>query len=174
MNLKHLKFTRGRYRRIPGKEPAYQVGTDGKISRGDLWDGPHPGIAYILEAEGVDIRCEFQVSEIRFRRRKLSDVVGKVEAAKLARKIAAIKGDAGDVFYVNQHGAMFAPVRQDDGWNYLFIATLGAGEPWFSKTHQGVPQPHESAQAFTHKQSIGSHRAITALESALPLNDLQI
>jgi len=104
-----------------------------KLFPGDTWEGPHPGIPYILEAGGKDIRYEYDLTEDRTRRVKLSKKVGTENASQTAKKIASVKGPQGGRFYINEHRSMFTPLESNNGWGYIYIGQLNDKDPWFEK-----------------------------------------
>ena len=105
------------------------------LSPGDNWVGPHPGISYILEAGGRDIRYE---SEPRPRVKKeihLSDYHDNKTVASVCEPIAAVKGHQGGPFYINEYCQLFAPVTTDYDNDYRYIGRLKSLDDWFPKPH---------------------------------------
>ena len=100
------------------------------IQPGDNWEGPHPGISYILAAGGKDIRYEYSPRPNVKVKKKLSKEIGAADAAKVAGNIAAIKGMEGGRFYVNEFGTIFAPIKEDEDYQYKYIGKLDM-EKWF-------------------------------------------
>jgi len=110
------------------------VGLDGRLlSPGDNWDGPHPGIPYILKAGGGDIYYKSEPRPHVIRQVFLSSVVRPVAARSLAARIQAVKGSQGGRFYINEWREMFAPVNEGGVYNYVYIGHLDDDEPWFPK-----------------------------------------
>jgi hypothetical protein len=111
------------------------VGLDGRpFEPGDEWTGPHPGIPYILEAGGADIRYESQPRPAVIKKVRLSDHVGKADARAMAQRVHAVKGWQGGRFYVNEWGEIFAPVRRDGDLSYVYVGHLDLlSDPWFPK-----------------------------------------
>lgn len=104
------------------------------LAPGSRWTGrPRPGIKYTLKAGGADVEYEREISPGRARVVRLSKVVGASGARETARKIAAVKGNKGGPFYVNEYRAIFGPVNHADGMDYLFIGVLSETDPWFPK-----------------------------------------
>lgn len=129
-----------------GKVTAHALGADGKpLKPGDPWRGPRPGVAYILAAGGKDIKYECQAYD-HSTNKIMPDAVRKVLLSKVnasavesaTRPIRAIKGYSGGRFYVNETGAMFAPVREDDGLNYIYCGQLDR-ERWFPEPKVDCP-----------------------------------
>jgi hypothetical protein len=100
------------------------------LKPGDPWPGPHVGIRYILMPAGRDIRYELKSSRATLEH-WLSDDVGTRPANELARRIAAIKGNSGGRFYINEASEMFAPLDAEEGGvDYLYIGPL-EDSAWF-------------------------------------------
>jgi len=85
---------------------------------GDLWPGPHVGIAYVLAAGGNDIYFKLKNGQ-RELKESLSDHEGADSAAALARRLAAVKGSDGGRIYINECGEFFAPVGGSGEFRYL-------------------------------------------------------
>ena len=79
------------------------MGLDGTpLAPGSRWDGPHPGIPYVVKANGQDI---YYTKQIRPRVKKdsyLSDYVGKDRAKEVARAIGRFKMGGGRI-YINEY-----------------------------------------------------------------------
>ena len=113
------------------------------LSPGDLWEGPRPGIPYVLAANGGDIYYDVTVRPNVTKRESLKKAVGDVAAARIAARISAIKGFAGGRFYVNEWGAMFTPLKQGGEWRYVYLGLVDTGRAnvmadgggWFPKPH---------------------------------------
>ena len=100
------------------------------LGSGDHWPGPHVGIPYTLMAGGHDVRYETR-SGRTIREHRLSDDVGPQQARDTASRIAAIKGNAGGRFYINEACEMFAPLTDSDGTlDYVYIGPL-SDSAWF-------------------------------------------
>lgn len=102
--------------RPPGVEP------------GDEWPGPHVGIGYVLAAGGADIYYKTKNGKIE-RREDLSDHVGATAAAKLAGRLAAIRGSEGGRIYINECGEFFAPPRAG-ATGHVYLGALDE-DAWF-------------------------------------------
>ena len=102
--------------RPPGVEP------------GDEWPGPHVGIGYVLAAGGADIYYKTKNGKIE-RREDLSDHVGATAAAKLAGRLAAIRGAEGGRIYINECGEFFAPPRAG-ATGHVYLGALDE-DAWF-------------------------------------------
>jgi hypothetical protein len=100
---------------------------------GDEWTGPHPGIPYVLEAGGADIRYESEPREHVTKKVKLSSFVGAPAAREIAQRIHAVKGWQGGRFYVNEWREIFAPVGRPGGLTYIYVGHLEIDDPWFPK-----------------------------------------
>jgi hypothetical protein len=125
-------------KRISG-EPVDGSGCEMKL--GDRWRGPHAGIPYVLSPGGNDIyyrsRPRPNVTKDVF----LSAKRGKTVAGQLARMLAVLKGPGGGRFYVNEFGAVFSPVTNEEGMNYIYFGKISM-DSWF-------PDPTETTTAAT-------------------------
>lgn len=107
---------------------------DGKpLSPGDAWNGPHPGIPYILTAGGNDIKYKTRPRPQVERTIRLSKEIGIGRANAVAESIQRVKGFSGGRFYVNEFRAIFAPVLRASSWEYIYIGKLNM-ENWFPAT----------------------------------------
>jgi hypothetical protein len=106
--------------------------TGKRLQPGDEWEGPHPGIPYILKAGGRDVYYNARPRRNVTRQITLSSAIGPERAAAFARAIREIKGFEGGRFYVNEWRQMFAPVGQESGWRYLYLGELNLDD-WFPK-----------------------------------------
>jgi hypothetical protein len=114
--------------------PVHQDGTP--LKAGERWDGPWPGIPYFLAAGGNDIYCKtllpiISTGCIYYKRIKRHIFLSRIlmdeqRAADAAKPIAAVLGDAGGRFYVNEHGAIFAPIGPGNGdsVHYIFCGVI--------------------------------------------------
>jgi hypothetical protein len=114
--------------------PVHQDGTP--LKPGEIWDGPRPGIPYVLAAGGGDIYYETpaladtdppEVRPMVKRKVQLSKILNdKQMVAHAINPIANIRGHAGGRFYVNEHGAIFTPVSAGDGngINYKYCGMI--------------------------------------------------
>jgi len=110
------------------------VDLDGRLlSPGDDWDGPHPGIPYVLKAGGGDIYYKSEPRPHVIKKVLLSSEVGLAASRSLAARIQAVKGLQGGKFYVNEWRRMFAPVNEGGVYIYRYIGHLDDDEPWFPK-----------------------------------------
>lgn len=119
------------------------VGNDGKpLKQGDKWIGPRPGIPYVLAAGGNDIRLKLPVfteddpptvKRGVHQKVRLSNVLNNSSLLdRTIRPILDIKGHSGGRFYVNEHGAIFAPLTSgdEDGINYVYCGQIDKSA-WF-------------------------------------------
>lgn len=111
------------------------------LKPGDEWTGrPRPGIRYTLKAGGQDIEYARVISEGIEQVMRLSKVLTPAEARRTAGKIAQHRGNKGGAFYINEFQALFAPIKEEDGWTYKFLGVLRDDDPWFPKwTPSGTP-----------------------------------
>jgi hypothetical protein len=103
---------------------------------GEEWSGPHVGVRYKLKAGGRDISYE-KVTGTRQTEHRLSDVRGADDAARLARRLAQHKGDAGGRVYINEASEFFSPPAQP-GDPYIYLGNLDE-DYWFEPPD--VPRP---------------------------------
>jgi hypothetical protein len=119
------------------------VNRDGLSLRpGDSWDGPRPGIPYVLAAGGQDIYFESpaltdgkppEIREGVTRKVHLSKVLKDKEAVSRAiAPVLQIRGHHGGRFYVNERQAIFSPVdsRDGNGLNYVYCGQINL-TAWF-------------------------------------------
>jgi hypothetical protein len=105
-----------------------------RINPGDRWVGPHPGIPYVLTADGADVYYELSPRPNVTRKALLSAAVGKQEAVALAARVRGVKGFGGGRFYINEWRQMFAPItRNGTALEYTYIGELQRDDPWFPK-----------------------------------------
>jgi len=107
--------------------------TGRQLSPGDTWDGPHPGIPYILKAGGGDVYYQAQLRPNVTKKVELSSEVGPSAAQGFADRIHAVKGWQGGRFYVNEWRELFAPVNRSDALTYVYIGHLSEDEPWYPR-----------------------------------------
>ena len=100
------------------------------LSPGDIWEGPHCGIRYVLTAQGTDLYYDRIIKGGAIKQRvKLSKLIGQELASKTARKISRIKGGGGGRIYINEFCQIFAPV---DG-EYVYIGKLDSLDECFPR-----------------------------------------
>src|SRR5689334_11774572 len=125
---------RGEGKTISG-EP---VDFDGRpLAPGDTWVGPHAGIPYVLAATGDDLYYRIWPRPNVEKRVKLSAKCGKAVAQQIARMLYAMKGAGGGRIYVNEFGAVFSPITEDDVLRYVYFGQIDLNS-WF-------PDPLEAA-----------------------------
>lgn len=116
------------------------VDLDGRrLELGDEWEGPHPGIPYVLAAGGKDIYYDVEVRPKVTRRVTLSEAIGAARAVRVAGKITGFKGWQGGRFYVNEWRNMFAPISEAGAWKYVYLGPLVIEDGWFPR-----PAPAEA------------------------------
>ncbi len=99
------------------------------LSPGDDWPGPRVGTAYVLAADGADIRYRVETRPNVIAERKLSTEVGRAQAGRTARSIARFKPGGGRV-YVNEACECFGPAPTGDGLVHRYFGRLDL-ESWF-------------------------------------------
>ena len=99
------------------------------LEPGDVWEGPHAGVLYVLAAGAKDIKYRLRLGKIE-RTEYLSEVVGVEAARALAARLGAVKGSEGGRFYINEACNFFAPPRQDQV-DFTFLGRLEEDDQWF-------------------------------------------
>jgi hypothetical protein len=99
-----------------------------ELRPGDEWPGPHVGVRYTLMAGGHDIKCEIEGGRTTVEHR-LSDTAGEAAAARLAERLASVKGSDGGRIYINERANFFSPPR-DGGVGHVFLGGLDE-DTWF-------------------------------------------
>jgi hypothetical protein len=99
------------------------------LKPGDAWDGPRPGIRYILCSGARNIRYQSDIVGEKVRV-LLSDHVGRDAAARLAGRLGGIIGENGGRFYINERGEMFHRAREGDGFAFVYLGNLD-DDLWF-------------------------------------------
>ena len=102
-----------------------------KLSIGETWVGPRPGIPYVLAAGGKDIYFETpavtsstppELREGITKKVQLSKVLkDKSLVSKATTPISNVRGQQGGRFYVNEHQAIITPVDKNDGNGLEYI-----------------------------------------------------
>jgi len=130
--------------------------SDGSLMQpGESWEGrPRPGIGYKLKAGAQDVEFLVQISQGREKIYRLSKHVGPAAARRTSAYIAKVKGTAGGKFFINEHRAMFCPVKENDFSRWLYIGLLSNDLEWFPKwTPDEQPVKPSSTQAVPTKNS---------------------
>jgi len=102
-----------------------------EVSPGDTWPGPRVGTAYVLTADGADIRYRVESRPNVLSDRRLSAEIGKGPASKTARRIATYKPGGGRI-YVNEAFECFGPAGGSDGVAHVYFGRIDASE-WFAE-----------------------------------------
>lgn len=108
------------------------ISKDGaSLSPGQKWVGPRPGIPYVLAAGGTDIYYDTpalkdgQLWAGVTQRVKLSQKIGAQKARLATQPVSGLKGHTGGRFYVNEHGAIFAPMTDaENAIEYLYCGMI--------------------------------------------------
>ena len=98
------------------------------IRCGDVWPGPHAGLKYRLTAGAQDVRYEV-VDGGEERCVFLSDFFSPDDLRPFLAKLRSIKPKGGP-FYVNEAREMFAPLKNGEQTEYIYIGPL-KDQPWF-------------------------------------------
>jgi hypothetical protein len=112
-----------------------------RLQPGDTWVGPHAGIPYVLAATSDDVYYRTWPRPNVEMRVKLSAKRGKAVALQIARLLYTMKGAGGGRIYVNEFGAVFSPVTDDDTLRYVYFGQIDPNS-WF-------PDPVETAAVPT-------------------------
>jgi hypothetical protein len=99
---------------------------------GDSWEGPHPGIPFVLSASLDDIYYEEQPRPDVTRKVRLSATAGGARAREVARMVVGVKGGSGR-FYLNEFHRVFAPVSDTLPVEYVYVGELDLTAGWFPK-----------------------------------------
>jgi len=98
---------------------------------GDDWTGPRVGIAYVLTADGSDVRYRVETRPNVLADRKLSAEIGKGQATKTARQLAHHKPGGGRI-YVNEAFECFGPAPGGDGLTHIYLGKIEEAA-WFQE-----------------------------------------
>ena len=101
------------------------------LEAGDDWPGPRVGTAYVLTADGSDIRYRVETRPNVTAERKLSAEIGRSQAAASARAISRFKPGGGRI-YVNEACECFGPDPSGDGASHRYFGRIDM-ERWFSE-----------------------------------------
>ncbi len=119
------------------------------LAPGGKWVGPRPGIPYVLAAGGVDIYYDTPALKDGklwagvTQRVKLSEKIGAQKARLATHPVASLKGHMGGRFYVNEHGAMFAPMTNaESAIEHLYCGMIDP-KNWFPNPLAGSNPKHD-------------------------------
>lgn len=105
------------------------------LQPGEKWEGPHPGIPYVLKSNASDIYYDVEIRPQVTKRVSLIDYHDRAVVKPLLHRIGRIKGFAGGRFYINEFRQMFAPGTTKEGIEYYYIGRLEKLDIWFPKPH---------------------------------------
>lgn len=112
------------------------VGLDGlALQPGATWEGPHPGVPYVLKAGAQDIYYRSEPRPRVTKEVRLSDFQSPNIVRQVCQMISRVKGHQGGRFYINEFQQLFAPVNKATGLEYIYIGRLGSLAQWFPKPH---------------------------------------
>lgn len=94
------------------------------------WEGPRPGIPYVLSAGGQDVYYDEQRGRDAFRRVRLSSVVGEHTARMIAAQLREFVGSSGGRVYINEAREFFMPQDRSGYGGPLYLGPLGDAS-WF-------------------------------------------
>ncbi|MGQ0823752.1 MAG: hypothetical protein ACT4OX_01765 [Actinomycetota bacterium] len=101
------------------------------LSAGDEWPGPRVGTAYVLTADGADIRYRCETRPNVLADRRLSAEVGTSQAARTARQLARHKPGGGRI-YINESFECFGPSATGNGLAHIYLGKVDE-ETWFKE-----------------------------------------
>lgn len=118
------------------------------LEPGSEWVGPRPGIPYKLAAGAKDIYFRTpaltsdptpEIIPLAERKVLLSKILKDQQRVRRAvEPVKRVKGHAGGRFYVNETGAIFCPVAEEDGIHYIYCGQLDLGS-WFPEPKAYLP-----------------------------------
>jgi hypothetical protein len=98
---------------------------------GQDWLGPRVGTAYVLAADGTDVKYRVETRPNVVMERRLSAEIGNAAAARAARQFSRHKPGGGRV-YVNEARECFGPTRRDEPITHTYLGRIQA-EAWFAE-----------------------------------------
>lgn len=101
------------------------------LAPGDVWRGLRVGCAYVLTADGSDVRYRVETRPNVLADRKLSVEIGKGLASKAARRLARHKPGGGRI-YVNEALECFGPAPGGDGLTHIYLGKIEE-DAWFQE-----------------------------------------
>lgn len=101
------------------------------LEPGEDWPGPRVGTAYVLAADGSDIRYRVETRPNVIADRKLSAEIGRSQAGATARSIGRFKPGGGRI-YVNEACECFGPSPSGDGLAHRYFGRVDL-ERWFAE-----------------------------------------
>lgn len=101
------------------------------LSPGENWEGPHPGIAYVLSGNFNDIYYEREIRPRVTKRFMLSDYQKRDVVDKICSMIVGVKQASGR-FYINEFRQIFSPVGMNPV-KYVYVGKLENLHEWFPK-----------------------------------------
>jgi hypothetical protein len=115
--------------RFEGSEISPEAPPD--LSPGEMWPGPRVGTAYVLTADGIDVRYRVETRPNVLADRKLSSEIGRGQAAKTARSIGRHKPGGGRI-YVNEAYECFGPAPGSQDAAHIYLGRIDEGL-WFAE-----------------------------------------
>ena len=101
------------------------------LSPGEVWEGPHAGIPYVLSGAKRDVMYEEEVRPNVTRKHGLSQYIGKDQAFAVVRPLLANKPGGGRI-YVNEYCQVFGPCDGTNGLQYIYLGAINLAQ-WFPK-----------------------------------------
>ena len=99
------------------------------LTEGEHWPGPRVGTAYVLTADGTDVRYRVETRPSVFEERRLSAELGRGQASRTARRLARHKPGGGRV-YINEALECFGPAPGGDALSHVYLGKM-TEELWF-------------------------------------------
>lgn len=101
------------------------------LRAGDLWPGPHAGVAYRVSADGSDVYFEHEERPRRFTKHLLSDYEPRDKVRQFVSRFVDFKPHGGRI-YINEAREFFTPVPGETGdLEYIYLGPLREEDPWF-------------------------------------------
>lgn len=98
---------------------------------GQEWPGPRVGTAYVLAADGADIKYRVETRPSVTVERRLSAEIGRVGAARVARRFVVHKPGGGRI-YINEAHECFGPTPQGEELCHTYLGRIDQDE-WFAE-----------------------------------------
>jgi len=101
------------------------------LEPGQDWSGPRVGTAYVLTADGADIKYRVETRPNVIAERCLSAEIGRSGAARVARRFSRHKPGGGRI-YINEARECFGPTSRADALAHLYLGRIEQDE-WFAE-----------------------------------------
>lgn len=101
------------------------------LEPGQEWPGPRVGSAYVLTADGADVKYHAETRPNVLQERRLSSEIGPTGAARVSRGFACHKPGGGRI-YVNEARECFGPTPNGDALTHTYLGRIAQDE-WFAE-----------------------------------------